>query len=128
MPRQDRPVHDDLTRENLRKLWNHVPTISASQIGKKLGLSVGAVVGLASRMGLPSRPSPIKPGREPGAPHRGRVDGYKRAAKGPESIRPPEEGEWRQARQVPTLAEALAASPTLAALGERAAGTMAGAG
>ena len=42
-------------------LWHAVPTISAAKIGVKISRTVGSVVGRKCRLGLPSRPSPIKP-------------------------------------------------------------------
>ncbi len=42
----------------LRALW--ADGLSASSIGKTMGLSKNAVMGKAHRLGLPSRPSPIK--------------------------------------------------------------------
>ena len=44
----------------LRTLW--AQGISATQIGKRLGISKNSVVGRAHRIGLPGRPSPIKQG------------------------------------------------------------------
>ncbi len=44
--------------EELTKLWDQ--GLSASVIGKKLGVSKNAVVGKAHRLKLPARPSPIK--------------------------------------------------------------------
>lgn len=44
----------------LSKLWDQ--GLSASEIGKALGVSKNAVVGKAHRLKLPARPSPIKRG------------------------------------------------------------------
>jgi len=44
--------------EELTRLWQ--AGMSASEIGKQLGVSKNAVVGKAHRLKLPSRPSPIK--------------------------------------------------------------------
>lgn len=44
--------------DTLRKLWGE--GLSTSEIGRQLGVSKNAVVGKAHRLGLPSRPSPIK--------------------------------------------------------------------
>lgn len=49
--------------ERLKTLWVAEPQISAGAIGKLLGLSKNSVVAKAHRLGLPSRPSPIKPAR-----------------------------------------------------------------
>lgn len=44
----------------LTRLWDQ--GLSASEIGKTLGVSKNAVVGKAHRLNLPARPSPIKRG------------------------------------------------------------------
>jgi GcrA cell cycle regulator len=49
--------------EQLRKLWDQ--GLSASAIGKQLGVSKNAVVGKAHRLKLPARPSPIRKGTRP---------------------------------------------------------------
>lgn len=49
--------------EQLRKLWDQ--GLSASAIGKQLGVSKNAVVGKAHRLKLPARPSPIRKGSRP---------------------------------------------------------------
>lgn len=54
--------------KRLEALWDD-PTNSASDIAKVFGVSKNAVVSKAHRLGLPGRPSPIKPkgsGRGPG--------------------------------------------------------------
>ena len=110
-------AHDDLTRENVEKLWLHRPQISITAIGKKLGMTKGAVVGLAHRMGLPPRPSPIKRDREPGAPSAGRVRAGRPARKSPKSISDPADyADGAGGRVVPSLEEVLRDSSTLAAL------------
>jgi GcrA cell cycle regulator len=47
----------------LTRLWEQ--GLSASEIGKMLGVSKNAVVGKAHRLNLPARPSPIKRGANP---------------------------------------------------------------
>ena len=49
--------------DQLRKLWNQ--RLSASAIGRQLGVSKNAVVGKAHRLKLPARPSPIRKGARP---------------------------------------------------------------
>ncbi|HKY94918.1 MAG TPA: GcrA family cell cycle regulator [Kiloniellales bacterium] len=49
--------------EQLRKLWDQ--GLSASAIGRQLGVSKNAVVGKAHRLKLPARPSPIRKGARP---------------------------------------------------------------
>jgi GcrA cell cycle regulator len=49
--------------EQLKKLWEQ--GLSASAIGKVLGVSKNAVVGKAHRLKLPARPSPIRRGARP---------------------------------------------------------------
>lgn len=44
--------------EELKKLW--AEGLSTGEIGKRIGVSKNAVVGKAHRLGLKSRPSPIK--------------------------------------------------------------------
>lgn len=45
----------------LRQLWSD--GLSAAEIGRRLDVSKNAVIGKAHRLGLPSRPSPIKRGK-----------------------------------------------------------------
>ncbi len=53
--------------EHLRKMWEGGST--ASQIAEELGgVSRNAVIGKAHRLGLQSRPSPVKAGESPAAP------------------------------------------------------------
>ena len=49
--------------DQLRKLWDQ--GLSASAIGRQLGVSKNAVVGKAHRLKLPARPSPIRKGARP---------------------------------------------------------------
>lgn len=49
--------------DQLRKLWDQ--GLSASAIGRQLGVSKNAVVGKAHRLKLPPRPSPIRKGARP---------------------------------------------------------------
>ena len=44
--------------EELKRLWNE--GLTTGEIGKALGVSKNAVVGKAHRLGLNSRPSPIR--------------------------------------------------------------------
>lgn len=44
--------------EMLKKLW--AEGLSATEIGKRMNTSKNAIIGKAHRMGLPSRPSPIR--------------------------------------------------------------------
>lgn len=44
--------------DQLTQLW--IEGLSASEIGRRLQVSKNAVIGKAHRLGLPSRPSPIK--------------------------------------------------------------------
>ncbi len=48
----------------LRHLWDD-KALSTAAIGRRLGVSKNAVVGKAKRLGLPNRPSPIKPSEKP---------------------------------------------------------------
>ena len=48
--------------EELKRLWNE--GLTTGDIGKALGVSKNAVVGKAHRLGLNSRPSPIRRGEE----------------------------------------------------------------
>ena len=75
---KDRGSHMTWTEERvseLTRLWS--TGLSASEIGKILGVSKNSVVGKAHRMKLESRPSPIK--RSPdGQPRRNRVSRSRR--------------------------------------------------
>lgn len=46
----------------LTRLWQQ--GLSASEIGKRMGVSKNSIVGKAHRLNLPSRPSPIRQGEE----------------------------------------------------------------
>lgn len=48
--------------QELTRLWQQ--GLSASEIGKRLGVSKNSIVGKAHRLNLPSRPSPIRQGEE----------------------------------------------------------------
>lgn len=50
----------------LRKLW--AEGHATAEIGRRMGVSRNGVVGKAHRLGLPSRPSPIRPAAEPREP------------------------------------------------------------
>src|SRR5688572_32793870 len=57
--------------EQLQKLW--MRGMTASQIADELaGVSRNAVIGKAHRLGLQSRPSPVKPNEPPPAKTRGK--------------------------------------------------------
>jgi GcrA cell cycle regulator len=58
MSNQRPNVWTDERVETLRKLW--ADGLTTGEIGKRLGVSKNAVVGKAHRLGLKSRPSPIK--------------------------------------------------------------------
>ena len=58
-------------RARLENLW--AEGLSMSQIGDRLGVSKNSISGMAHRMGLPARPSPIKPSATPRAPRPQRV-------------------------------------------------------
>lgn len=51
----------DNTLATLRRLWEEKH--STAKIGRRMGISKNAIVGKARRIGLPSRPSPIKPSK-----------------------------------------------------------------
>ena len=83
--------HDDAVRARLRELWTAEPRLSTAEIGRRMRppLTKNSVVGLADRMGLPGRESPIARNGKPAAP---------------------------VAHRAPSLAEATALSATLATL------------
>jgi len=60
--------------DELSRLWQ--AGHSASDIGKRLGVSKNAVVGKAHRLKLPSRPSPIKQGEGEEAAANATVNGH----------------------------------------------------
>jgi GcrA cell cycle regulator len=45
--------------DRLEALWNEMPQISTSEIGRRMGIRKDAIVNKAHRMKLPARPSPI---------------------------------------------------------------------
>jgi GcrA cell cycle regulator len=51
-------IWDSETESRLRVLW--AEGHSASEIGRRLGVSKDAVIGKSHRLGLSGRPSPIK--------------------------------------------------------------------
>lgn len=91
--------------EQLRKMWEGGMT--ASQIADELGgVSRNAVIGKAHRLGLQSRPSPVKPGDN--GEHHGSNDTPKPAAAAP----PPAPRPTRPAAPPPPAAETPAAATT----------------
>jgi GcrA cell cycle regulator len=50
------PVSEEI-RQAIRELWDE--GLSTADIGRRVGKTKNAIVGLAHRMGLPKRPSPI---------------------------------------------------------------------
>jgi GcrA cell cycle regulator len=65
--------------QELERLWQQ--GMSASEIGKRLGVSKNAIVGKAHRMNLPSRPSPIRNGEEGEMVTNGAAEPQPRAAR-----------------------------------------------
>lgn len=63
---------DHKRRAELERLWRQTdPALSTREIGTKLGVSKNSVVGIAGRLGLPARPSPIRRnGNAPAPPSR----------------------------------------------------------
>ncbi|GEO79939.1 GcrA family cell cycle regulator [Pararhodospirillum oryzae] len=59
-------VWNDDNIEQLKRLW--AEGLTTGEIGKELGVSKNAVVGKAHRLGLKSRPSPIKRGAKEAKP------------------------------------------------------------
>lgn len=51
-------IHPEELRERVRELWT--TDLSCAGIGRQVGLTKNAVVGLCKRMGLPGRPNPVK--------------------------------------------------------------------
>ena len=80
--------------ETLRKLWEGGST--ASQIAEELGgVSRNAVIGKAHRLGLKSRPSPVKSGEK--------KDGVKKAAA--KTVKPPEKPKPKEKPTAPVAAK-----------------------
>lgn len=52
---------DDAQDARLRDLWLAEPSLSASAIALRMGRTKSSVIGRASRIGLPGRPSPLAP-------------------------------------------------------------------
>src|SRR5688572_974399 len=95
--------------ERLKELWSQ--GVTASHIAEELGgVSRNAVIGKAHRLGLQSRPSPVKP-NEPDAPAPAAVKpkpAAKAAAAAPE---PAPKAKAATARQAQPQAEPAAAAP-----------------
>lgn len=73
--------------EQLRKMWEGGST--ASQIAEELGgVSRNAVIGKAHRLGLQSRPSPVKPGENSEGSERADTPKPVAAAPAPRPVRP----------------------------------------
>jgi len=92
--------------ERLKAMWTEGKT--ASQIADELGgVSRNAVIGKAHRLGLDSRPSPVKPGDEKPAPVKAEsAKGTKANTAGPAS----EKSESSRVREKPAIAAALEAA------------------
>ena len=90
--------------ERLKKMWTEGST--ASQIADELGgVSRNAVIGKAHRLGLESRPSPVKPGDEkPKAAAPARTDTAKLVPEEPEAAQP------TRIKERPPIAAALEAA------------------
>lgn len=52
---------DDAQDARLRDLWMAEPSLSAAAIALRMGRTKSSVIGRASRIGLPGRPSPLAP-------------------------------------------------------------------
>ena len=91
--------------DRLKEIWSQ--GITASQIADELGgVSRNAVIGKAHRLGLQSRPSPVKPNEEhEGAPRRGRA-----RARAPRSAAPRPQQPRRAPAAGPPRAAAAAAT------------------
>lgn len=53
----------DSVRADVQRLW--ATGLSTAKIGAELGITKGSVIGIAHRLGLPGRPSPIRPRARP---------------------------------------------------------------
>lgn len=51
--------HDSELREKVRQLWTDCPEMSASAIGRQVGLTKNAIMGLKNRMGLAPRKTSV---------------------------------------------------------------------
>ena len=97
--------------ERLRELWSQ--GVTASQIADELGgVSRNAVIGKAHRLGLQSRPSPVKP-NEPDAPAPAaeKPKPAAKAAAAPPAPAPEPKAKAAAARQAQPQAESAAAAP-----------------